>query len=163
MKRPMSEQQVLFKLTSMCSTAEHCSQEMLDKMKKWEIPEELQAKVMEYLIKEKYVDDARYARFFIKDKIKYNKWGRRKVEQALYLKHISKDISNPIFEEIEDESYMEVLQPLLRSKAKTVKAKSEYEKNMKLIKFALGRGFDMQQIRKCLEADIDEMGDFDDD
>ena len=55
----MKEQQVLYKLTAMCSQAEHCSQEMLDKMKKWDIPEDVQARVMQYLTQEKFIDDER--------------------------------------------------------------------------------------------------------
>ncbi|HCN52465.1 MAG TPA: RecX family transcriptional regulator [Prevotella sp.] len=147
----MKEQQVLYKLTAMCSQAEHCSQEMLDKMKKWDIPEDVQARVMQYLTQEKFIDDERYCRFFVKDKIKYNKWGRRKVEQALYMKHIPSSISGPILDEIPAEDYLEVLRPLLKSKRKTVKAATEYERNMKLIKFALGRGFSMDIIKDCID------------
>ena len=77
---------------------------MLDKMKKWELSEEAIARNMEFLTQKKFVDDERFARFFINDKIKYNKWGRRKVEQALWMKHIPKEISDPIVEEIEDGS-----------------------------------------------------------
>ena len=99
-KKPMTEQQALLKLTTLCTQSEHCSQEMLDKMKKWELPEDAIARNMEFLIQKKFVDDERFARFFINDKIKYNKWGRRKVEQALWLKHISREISDPIFAEI---------------------------------------------------------------
>ena len=146
-----TEQQALFTLTALCSQSEHCSQEMIDKMNRWLMPEDVQARIMEYLVREKYVDDARYARFFINDKIKYNKWGRRKVEQALWLKHIGKEISNPIFEEIEDETYLEILRPLLRQKMKSIKARNDYERNMKLIKYALGRGFDMELIRQCID------------
>ena len=147
----MKEQQVLYKLTAMCSQAEHCSQEMLDKMKKWDIPEDVQARVMQYLTQEKFIDDERYCRFFVKDKIKYNKWGRRKVEQALYMKHIPSSISGPILDEIPAEDYLEVLRPLLKSKRKTVKAATEYERNMKLIKLALGRGFSMDIIKDCID------------
>ena len=86
-KKPMTEQQALLKLTTLCTQAEHCSQEMLDKMKKWELSEEAIARNMEFLTQKKFVDDERFARFFINDKIKYNKWGRRKVEQALWMKH----------------------------------------------------------------------------
>ncbi|MCH3982590.1 MAG: RecX family transcriptional regulator [Prevotella sp.] len=154
----MTEQQVLYKLTAMCSQAEHCSQEMLDKMKRWDIPEDVQARVMQYLTQEKFIDDERYCRFFVKDKIKYNKWGRRKVEQALYMKHIPSSISGPVLDEIPAEDYLEVLRPLLKSKRKTVKAATEYERNMKLIKFALGRGFSMDIIKDCIDdaTEIDE-------
>ena len=76
----MTEQQALLKLTTLCTQAEHCSQEMIDKMKKWELPEDAIARNMEFLTEKKFIDDERFARFFINDKIKYNKWGRRKVE-----------------------------------------------------------------------------------
>ena len=152
--KPITEQQALLKLTTLCTQAEHCSQEMLDKMKKWQLSEEAIARNMEFLSQKKFVDDERFARFFINDKIKYNKWGRRKVEQALWMKHIPKDISDPIFEEIEDELYMETLLPVMKSKYKTIRAKNDYERSMKLIRFAMGRGFSLDLIRKC----IDQMG-----
>lgn len=45
----MTEQQALLKLTTLCTQAEHCSQEMIDKMKKWELPEDAIARNMEFL------------------------------------------------------------------------------------------------------------------
>ena len=57
----------------------------------------------------------------------------------------------PVLDAIPDEKYIEILRPLINSKRKTVKAKSEYEANMKLIKFALGRGFEMKIIRQCMD------------
>lgn len=93
---------------------------------------------------------------------KYNKWGRRKVEQALWMKHIPKDISDPIFEEIEDDLYMETLLPLMKNKYKTIKAKNDYERSMKLIRFALGRGYSMEVIHKCIDRMKEEdLGDID--
>ncbi len=158
----MSEQEVLLRLTSLCSTAEHCSHEMLEKMRRWEIDEDTQARIMEYLVKEKYIDDERYARFFTKDKIRYNKWGRRKVEQAMWQKHIDTDIQQRVLDEIDDDEYLLILRPLLKSKRRTVKAANNYEMNMKLIRFAMGRGFTMDIIRQCLDNDeFDEISDED--
>lgn len=158
----MSEQEALLRLTSLCSTAEHCSHEMLEKMRRWEIDEDAQARIMEYLVKEKYIDDERYARFFAKDKIRYNKWGRRKVEQAMWQKHIDADIQQRVLGEIDDDEYLLILRPLLKSKRRTVKAANNYEMNMKLIRFAMGRGFTMDIIRQCLDNDeFDEISDED--
>lgn len=158
----MSEQEALLRLTSLCSTAEHCSHEMLEKMRRWEIDEDTQARIMEYLVKEKYIDDERYARFFAKDKISYNKWGRRKVEQAMWQKHIDADIQQRVLGEIDDDEYLLILRPLLKSKRRTVKAANNYEMNMKLIRFAMGRGFTMDIIRQCLDNDdYDEISDED--
>lgn len=158
----MSEQEALLRLTSLCSTAEHCSHEMLEKMRRWEIDEDAQTRIMEYLVKEKYIDDERYARFFAKDKIRYNKWGRRKVEQAMWQKHIDTDIQQRVLNEIDDDEYLLILRPLLKSKRRTVKAANNYEMNMKLIRFAMGRGFTMDIIRQCLDNDeFDEISDED--
>ncbi|KXB83659.1 regulatory protein RecX [Prevotella sp. DNF00663] len=154
--KEMTEQQALFKLSALCSQAEHCSGEMLDKMCRWGIDEAAQTRIMAHLIEEKYVDDARYTRAFARDKIRYNGWGRRKVEQALYAKHVERAVYMPVLDEIDDQEYLNVLRPLLRNKQKSIKAASDYERNMKLIKFAMGRGFDYSLIRQCLEGDFDE-------
>ena len=59
--------------------------------------------------------------------------------------------------DIDDERFCEVLRPLLASKRRSTRAASDYELNGKLIRFAMGRGFTMQQIRQCLDnADVDD-------
>ena len=82
MKKDMTEQEAYLQLAALCAQAEHCQQEMRDKMRRWELDETVQNRIIDRLIKERYVDDERYARAFVKDKIRYNKWGRRKVQQA---------------------------------------------------------------------------------
>ena len=97
-----TEQEAYLTLAALCAQAEHCQWEMVEKMRKWEIPEEAQARIMERLVKERYVDDERFARAFAKDKVRYNKWGRRKVEQALWQKHIDEDIRKNVLNEIDE-------------------------------------------------------------
>ena len=125
---------------------------MLEKMRRWEVPDEAQARVMAKLIKERYVDDERYARAFVKDKIRYNKWGRRKVEQALWQKRIDEDIRKRVLDEVDDEEYLSILRPLLKQKRKTIKANSDYELSQKLMRFAVGRGFTFDIIRQCIDV-----------
>lgn len=152
MNKEMTEQQVLARLTAECAKAEHCTGEMLEKMRRWGVDDDVQARVMAYLIKGKYVDDERFCRLFVRDKIRFNGWGRRKVEQALYQKRIDKVVSGPILDAIDDSEYINVLRPLIRSKRKSIKAASEYERNQKLMKFALSRGFEWNIIRQCIDG-----------
>lgn len=147
----MTEEQILNKLTSLCARSEHCLHEMRVKMERWQVEEETQKRVLDYLVNEKYIDEERYARYFINDKVKYNKWGRRKVEQALYMKRIPSEVYSPILDEMEDESYEEILRPLLQNKRKMVKGKNDYEIRMKLIRFAMQRGFSYDQVVHCLD------------
>ena len=139
-------------LAALCAQAEHCQYEMLEKMRRWEMPEEEQAHVMQRLVSERYVDDERYARAFVKDKVRYNKWGRRKVEQALWQKHIDDDIRQRVLDEVDDEEYLNVLRPLLKQKRKSTKANNDYELNQKLVRFTLSRGFTFDIIRQCLDV-----------
>ena len=153
-----TENEAYLALAALCAQAEHCQYEMLEKMRRWELPEDAQARVMAKLVKERYVDDERYARAFVKDKIRYNKWGRRKVEQALWQKRIDDEIRNSVLDDVDDEEYLSVLRPLLKQKRKTIKVKNDYELNQKLVRFALGRGFTFDIIRQCMDVD-DELVD----
>lgn len=162
MTKEKTEQEAYLQLAAMCAQAEHCEQEMRDKMKRWGVEPDVQDRVVARLVKERYIDNERYARAFVKDKIRYNKWGRRKVMQALWMKRIDDDIQHRVLDEIDDKEYIDVLIPLLKQKRKTIKAKSDYELNQKLVRFALGRGFDFGIIRQCMDVD-DEMAELDED
>lgn len=152
MKKEMTEQEAYLQLAALCAQAEHCEQEMRDKMRRWELDETVQNRIVDRLIKERYVDDERYARAFVKDKIRYNKWGRRKVQQALWKKRIDADIQQRVLDGIDEKEYLDVLRPLLKQKRKSIKAESDYELNQKLLRFALGRGFGFDIIRQCLDV-----------
>ena len=158
-----NEQEAYLQLAALCAQAEHCQQEMRDKMRRWELDETVQNRIIDRLIKERYIDDERYARAFVKDKIRYNKWGRRKVQQALWQKHIDADIQQQVLDEIDEKEYLDILRPLLKQKRKSIKAESDYELNQKLVRFALGRGFGFDIIRQCLNVDDIDIEDIDDD
>lgn len=153
MKKEMTEQEAYLQLAALCAQAEHCRQEMLDKMKRWGLDEGVQDRIISRLVKERFVDDERYARAFVKDKVRYNKWGRRKIQQALWMKRIDEHIQQQVLDEIEEREYLEVLRPLLKQKRKSIKAQNDYELNQKLIRFALGRGFTFDVIRQCINVD----------
>ena len=163
MKKEMTEQEAYLQLTALCAQAEHCQQEMRDKMRRWELDETVQNRILARLVKERYIDDERYARAFVKDKIRYNKWGRRKVQQALWQKHIDSDVQQRVLDEIDEKEYLDVLRPLLKQKRKSIKAASDYEQNQKLVRFALGRGFSFDIIRQCLDVDDIDIEEVDDD
>lgn len=161
MKKEMTEQEAYLQLAAICAQAEHCEQEMRDKMKRWELDETVQNRIIDRLTKERYIDHERYARAFVKDKIRYNKWGRKKVQQALWMKRIDQDIQQRVLDEIDEKEYLDVLRPLLKQKRKSIKADSDYEMNQKLVRFALSRGFTFDIIRQCLN--VDEIEEYEED
>jgi regulatory protein len=146
----MTQEQIISKLTAVCARAEHCKDDMLRRMQRWQVDEATQREVISHLVKEKYIDEERYARFFINDKIKYNRWVRRRVEQALYFKHIPREVYEPLLDDVANEDFESVLLPLLQNKEKNLKYANDYEKRMKLLRFAMQRGFSYEQADKCI-------------
>ena len=147
----MTEEQALCKLTALCSQAEYCQGDMLRKMEQWGLDEGTQQRIMDYLLREGYVDDSRYCRCFVEDKIKYNGWGRRKIEQALYAKRVDRSVYGPVLDDVADEQYVEVLRPLLAQKWRGITARNDYERAMKLIRFAMGRGYSYDIIKQSID------------
>ncbi len=158
--KEMTEQQALLKLSALCAQAEHCSYEMTEKMHRWGLPDEVQARIMARLTQERYIDDERYSRLFVREKIKFNKWGRRKVAQALMAKRIDHETMQRVLDDVDDEEYLAVLRPLLKSKRRQLKPMTPYETTSRLVRFALGRGFTMDLIRQCIDVtdEIDDDG-----
>lgn len=146
----MDEKQAYQKLSALCARSEHCGYEIREKMRRWQVDGQSQAAVMERLVSGRFVDDERYARAFVEDKIKYNKWGRRKIEQALVMKRIDGKIISAVLDDVDDSVYMDVLRPLIAAKRRSTKAASDYEMRGKLIRFALSRGFTMNLIEAAL-------------
>ena len=151
-KKPITEQEALQKLSALCARAEHSSGEMLEKMRRWQLSEDARERVLDRLIDENFVDDERFARLFVREKIRFDRWGRRKIEQALYQKGVASDISRRVLDEVDDEAYVAELKKLIAAKRRSVQAESDYEMRAKLTKYALGRGFGYNVIRQCIDG-----------
>lgn len=150
MKKELTEEQLFYRLSALCAKAEHCRQEMAAKMRTWQVPDDVQQRVIGRLTDEHYIDDERYARAFVHDKVRYAKWGRRKIEQALYMKRIPDDAIAAALDDVDTSEYVEILRPMLQAKAKSIKADSPYELEMKLMRFAAGRGFGVEEAKAAM-------------
>lgn len=83
-----------------------------------------------------------------------------KITQALRQKQLSSEDIAAGLDEIDETEYCENLKELLRQKSKTVSGKNEYECNTKLIRFAVGRGFTVDEVfRYIKQTDPDEFMD----
>ena len=121
-------------------------------MRLWEIPDDAQARIMQRLVSGRFVDDERFTRAFVSDKIKYNGWGRRKIEQALWAKGIDAALQQQVLDAVSEQEFLDVLRPLLKQKARSLKFENDFERQMKLMRFAQSRGFSIDEIQKALDA-----------
>ena len=146
----ITETDALNRLAAYCSIAEHCHAEVTEKLQRWSIPYDSIDRIINRLEQEKYIDEERFCRAFIHDKYRFAKWGKIKIGQALQLKKIPQRVYCRYLNEIDEEEYLAVLKGLLVAKRKSVHAENEFELNNKLVRFALSRGFEMKDIRRCL-------------
>lgn len=146
-----TEQEALSILSGLCARGEHCSGDMLEKMRRWQMDEEAMARVMAYLTDKGFIDDGRYCRLYAIDKLKFNKWGRHKIAFSLRSKGVGNNAIEEALAEIDNQQFIDALTELLDAKSRTLDDDDPYMRRQKLIKFALGRGFDMDIILKVLK------------
>lgn len=154
-KKQYTEQEAYTRLSALCAMGERCCYDMQKKMKNWELPEGAEERIVEKLVKERFIDEGRFARAFVRDKFRYNRWGRVRIQQELRLRQIPQKHIDEALEEIESDDNLSTLSEIIRKKRPSVKGKNEYEIKGKLIRFALGRGFSMEDITKVIGS-IDE-------
>lgn len=147
----ISESKALSRMANLCARREYCVFDIETKLQRYNLEKETIANIIALLKKEKYIDELRFTRSFIKDKVRFNKWGKKKIEFALKQKRVPENIMAEAFLDYTDEELNDSLQDLLQAKWKTIKGNSEYEKQNKLIRFGLSRGFDMNNILKHMK------------
>ena len=102
------------------------------------------------------IDDERFCRAFVNDKFRFAKWGKMKIAQGLYMKKIPSDVAWRYLNEIDEEEYLSILRALLASNRKSIHAADDYELNGKLMRFAMSRGFELKDIKRCIDVPEEE-------
>ena len=74
-RKTITEEQALRRLSALCSKAEHSTGEMAAKLRAWQVDEDAQQRIIDRLKSARYVDDERFCRSFVPDKIQFDKWG----------------------------------------------------------------------------------------
>ena len=149
----MTADEILYKLAAKCSISEQCLSDIETKLSRYDLTEEERTRILRHLVEEKYIDDRRYAEAFVRDKYRFNKWGRIKISQGLRMKGIDSETISNAMEAIDETEYLNILHDLIKAKRKSTRGKNDYEINGKLVRFAIGRGFEYSAIHQCIGTD----------
>ncbi len=133
---------LLKKAAAYCSKQETCTADVETKLLTWGADAGQKEKIVSYLVEQKYIDNERFCRAFVNDKLRFNKWGKIKIGQALRMKQIPDTIQQGVFGEMDVSLYEKILDELLHKKVREIKASGSYERRGKLLNFALQRGFE---------------------
>ena len=152
MKKEYTLEELLCKAASYCSISEHCVSEVEDKLNAWGVSDTDKHKIIDRLISEDFINEKRFCTYFVKDKFRFNKWGKFKISYALKAKGLDKGIIDDALNTIDDGEYEELLASLLKTKLVGLKYEFEYEKQGKLFRFAQSRGFENNIIERVLRS-----------
>lgn len=153
----INENEELKRMQSWCASAEHCRSEVTEKLIRKGVPYEVAGRIADRLEQEQFIDEKRYCRAFINDKFRFAKWGKQKIDLALHQKHLDPYLYRPLLNAIDAEEYIGTLRALLAAKRKSIRAENDYERNGKLMRFALSRGFAADDIRRCIDLPDENM------
>ncbi len=147
--------QAYSKMAQLCSRSEQCSADIRKKILSYEIVDEIVDEIIDKLIEEKFIDDERYVKAYVKDKFKFNKWGRIKMRHYLHAKGLSDEVIKRGLDTIDEEKYKDVLVKTMKAKAKTIKKKNKFEKMGQIIRFTQSRGFEPELIHRYMNLALE--------
>ena len=147
----MTETEGKTRAEAYCSAAEHCRSEVRAMLERHGAEKPDIESIINNLVKEGFIDESRYAHAFVHDKVRFAKWGKVKIAQALWQKRIPQDITDAALESIEDDEYLAALKDVVKAKFRTVKGATEYERKMKTMRSVCSRGYEPALVRKLLD------------
>ncbi|MDX2247439.1 MAG: regulatory protein RecX [Bacteroidia bacterium] len=147
------EAEILKKIYQYCAYQDRSTGEVRKKLSEWEVSGEDQDKIITHLEAEKFLNEERYVRSFVRGKFSHKNWGRNKIRHELRLKKISPAlIQKVINEEIDPETYEKTIQKLTEQKRHQHRADSPEKQKEKIFRFLLQKGFEGDIIHLTLET-----------
>ena len=131
-----------------CSRAERCVSEVQTMLKKYGATVRQTDEVIELLQQNGFVDEARYCRAFVHDKVAFDCWGRRKMQYALRAKHLPERAIEAALAGIDEATYKTNMLTLCKRHTSATPDK--------LMRFLLQRGYTYEDIRSYTKIDTEE-------
>ena len=146
--------QAWLKMTDWCARQERCVYEAKQKLDALQVEEQEQERILKKLSDENYLNEERFVRFYVRDKFRYNGWGRIKIQWQLSQKKIAAALISEALEELDAAVYESTLMDLLTNKNKTIKGKDKWQTKAALLRFAQSRGFEYDLTNRLIQQII---------
>lgn len=143
------------RMRGLCSRREYCRQDIMKKVLAALGGDADEAgRIMDRLVEEKYIDDLRYASAFARDKSSIAGWGATKIRYMLAAKGIDRETIAAALQEVDEGKASDRLEKLLSAKVRSLK--DDPQCRMKLLRFALGRGYQYDEAAEVIGRLLNE-------
>lgn len=146
----LSKEEALIRLQKYCVYQDRCHKEVRAKLLELEIYGDDLENVIVDLIAEKFLDEERFARSYVRGKFRMKSWGRIRIRQELKQRNISAYCLRKGFEEINEVDYERTLTKLIKKKNKAEREKNEFKRKGKLAQYAMRKGFEAHLVWKVI-------------
>lgn len=144
------KQRTYSSLENQCAKREYCTSDIYKKaLDRLEGDSAAAEEIVAKLIANGFVSDLRYATAFAREKASLTGWGPVKIRFALSAKHIDREVIDEALGEIDAEKADAKLERLLEAKRRSLEGDPQIR--LKLIKFALSRGYDYDTVKKFVD------------
>ena len=145
------EDKVLSSLQAQCARREYCTSDITAKaLKALDGDSEAAERVVGKLRADRFFDDLRYASAFARDKSCLDGWGPVKIRHQLRGKGIDGAVIEAALAGIDEEKADSRLLSLVQAKARSLSGDPEIR--LKLIQFALRRGYEYTPVDKAVKS-----------
>ena len=138
--------EILNKMRKYCAFQERCISDIEKKLGRFIISKNDKTQIINSLIAEKYIDEKRFSISYCHGKFKIKKWGKQKIKNELVKKKISKENIEIAINSISMSDYIKALNDLINFKINFIKDKDLFNRNGKLARFLLQRGYEFDII-----------------
>ncbi|MBR4228446.1 MAG: RecX family transcriptional regulator [Bacteroidales bacterium] len=146
----MEKEKVLPYLQNLCAKREYCRSEILKKAETaLEGDRQAAQEMLDSLVADRFVDDARYAAAFARERSSLTGWGPDKIRYSLLMKGISKADIAAALEEVDPEAAGARMEKLITAKSKSLQGDPFIK--FKLIKYALSRGYRYDDVAPAVD------------
>lgn len=140
----------LNRLQSQCSRKECCVSDIRSKaLKAMDGDEEAAGLIVDSLVADKFVDDLRYASAFAREKSSLSGWGRQKISFMLMHKGIDRQVIAEALTEVDADAAGRKLESVVAAKYRLLS--EDPQCRLKLLKFALGRGYGYDEVKSAVD------------
>jgi regulatory protein len=151
-KRLRALKEAKIRAARFCAYQERTQQEVIKKLQESGLDEEEADEVLSELILENFVNEERFARTFAGSKFRLKQWGRRKIQYELKRRGLSEYCIRTGLSEIDDDSYTQTIDKLIKKKVRATRAKNYLDLRSKVVRYLIGKGYEHDLVQARLEA-----------
>ncbi len=148
----LTPQQAKPKIEHYCNYQERCHSEVRNKLYEYGLNTDDVNILLSHLVTTNLLNEERFAIAFAGGKFRQKQWGKNKITRELKSRNVSEFCIRKALREIEDKDYRDTLVRLAEKYKRTLKDKSGFIRQQKIIKHLIGKGFEYELCNEMIQG-----------